>query len=57
MLSEITGLKFIQPPFMRKKTLAEKAARDFLDKLFHGNEKFDLVKINPSFILCPALIA
>ncbi len=42
-------------PYEKSKTLAEKAAWDFLESL-PENERFELVIINPSLILGPALI-
>ena len=42
-------------PYSKSKTLAEKAAWDFLQDL-PESERFELVVINPSFILGPTLI-
>jgi len=39
----------------KSKTLAEKAAWDFLEKL-PENERFELVTINPAFVMGPALV-
>jgi len=41
--------------YTKSKTLAEKAAWDFLEKL-PENERFELVAINPGFVMGPALV-
>ena len=46
----------ISNAYEKSKTLAEKAAWDFVDKL-PEDEKIEIVTINPSFILGPVLIA
>jgi len=43
-------------PYEKSKTLAEKAAWDFLEAL-PSDEKFELVTINPSLILGPSLVS
>ena len=42
-------------PYEKSKTLAEKAAWDYLEAL-PENEKFELVVINPALILGPSLV-
>lgn len=45
----------VAPAYPKSKTLAEKAAWDFVDSL-PESEKFELATINPSFILGPSFI-
>ena len=40
-------------PYLESKTLAEKAAWEFLEKLPEG-ERFELVTVNPCLIMGPA---
>ena len=42
-------------PYEKSKTIAEKSAWDFVNNL-PENEKFELVTINPSFIIGPNIV-
>lgn len=50
-----TDLTIKQTAYVKSKCMAEKAAWEFLEKL-PETERFDLVCINPGFILGPSLV-